>query len=72
MNGRVMNKGQLLVSMVAGETLISEWQLCDEEEFMSEAKRLIGESKTLLKSDFDYGEFMQVKDVLVAWCGENF
>ena len=66
-----MNKGQLLVGMVAGETLIGEWQLCEEEGFMSEAKRLIGESKTLLRSDFDMGEFMQVKDALVTWCGEN-
>ena len=58
-----MTKGEILVSMVAGKTFITENQLVQNESFIKEAKRLI--KKGCYTID-------QVSNKLVKWCDNNY
>jgi len=57
-----MSKGEILISMVAGETCIDPALLMKDKKFLDQAKKLI---KNKLK-------FIVVKDKLVKWCNNNY
>jgi hypothetical protein len=61
-NKMIQSKGEALITLVVGETLIDPNELMNNEDFVKEAKRLI-------KAKFD---FYTVKDKLVKWCNENY
>ena len=57
-----MNKGEILISMIASETCINPALLMDDKKFVAQAKKLI--KKKL--------EFIIIKDKLVKWCNNNY
>ena len=57
-----MSKGEILISMVAGETCINPGLLMEDKKFVAQAKKLI---KNKL-------EFIVVKNKLVKWCNNNY
>ena len=57
-----MSKGEILISMVAGETLIDPNTLMSNKKFVSYAKKLIK----------DKIDFIVIKDKLVKWCNNNY
>jgi hypothetical protein len=58
----IQSKGEALITLVVGETLIDPNELMSNQDFVKEAKRLI-------KKKLD---FYTVKDKLVKWCNENY
>ena len=58
-----MTRGEILISSVAGKTLITENQLMENKDFVIEAKRLI--KKNCYTMD-------QLINKLVNWCKENY
>lgn len=58
----IQNKGEVLITLVVGETLIDPNELMSNQDFVKEAKRLIKEKL----------DFYTVKDKLVKWCNENY
>ena len=58
----IQSKGEALVTLVVGETLIDPNELMSNEDFVKEAKRLIKEKL----------DFYIIKDKLVKWCNENY
>jgi hypothetical protein len=58
----IQSKGEALVTLVVGETLIDPNELMSNQDFVKEAKRLIKEKL----------DFYTVKDKLVKWCNENY
>ena len=61
-NKMVQSKGEALITLVMGETLIDPNELMSNEDFFKEAKRLIKEKL----------DFYIIKDKLVKWCNENY
>ena len=62
-NGKMIeSKGEALITLVMGETLIDPNELMSNEDFIKEAKRLIKEKL----------DFYIIKDKLVKWCNENY
>ena len=61
-NKMVQSKGEALITLVMGETLIDPNELMSNQDFVKEAKRLIKEKL----------DFYTVKDKLVKWCNENY
>jgi len=61
-NKMVQSKGEALITLVMGETLIDPNELMSNQDFVKEAKRLIKEKL----------DFYIVKDKLVKWCNENY
>lgn len=61
-NKMVQSKGEALITLVMGETLIDPNELMSNEDFVKEAKRLIKEKL----------DFYIIKDKLVKWCNENY
>jgi hypothetical protein len=62
-NGKmIQSKGEALITLVMGETLIDPNELMSNEDFIKEAKRLIKEKL----------DFYIIKDKLVKWCNENY
>ena len=57
-----MSKGEILISLVSGETCINEALLMEDENFINEAKRLIKQKL----------EFYTIKDRLTQWCENNY
>jgi hypothetical protein len=57
-----MSKGEILISMVAGEALIDPNTLMSNKKFVSYAKKLIK----------DKMDFIVIKDKLVKWCNNNY
>jgi hypothetical protein len=58
----IQSKGEALITLVVGETLIDPNELMSNQDFVKEAKRLIKEKL----------DFYTVKDKLVKWCNENY
>ena len=58
----IQNKGEALITLVVGETLIDPNELMSNQDFVKEAKRLIKEKL----------DFYIIKDKLVKWCNENY
>ena len=58
----IQSKGEALITLVVGETLIDPNELMKNQDFVKEAKRLIKEKL----------DFYTVKDKLVKWCNENY
>jgi hypothetical protein len=58
----IQSKGEALVTLVVGETLIDPNELMSNQDFVKEAKRLIKEKL----------DFYTIKDKLVKWCNENY
>ena len=58
----IQSKGEALVTLVVGETLIDPNELMSNQDFVKEAKRLIKEKL----------DFYIIKDKLVKWCNENY
>ena len=58
----IQNKGEALITLVVGETLIDPNELMENQDFVKEAKRLIKEKL----------DFYTIKDKLVNWCNENY
>ena len=58
----IQSKGEALITLVVGETLIDPNELMSNQNFVKEAKRLIKEKL----------DFYTVKDKLVKWCNENY
>lgn len=62
-NGKmVQSKGEALITLVMGETLIDPNELMSNQDFVKEAKKLIKEKL----------DFYTIKDKLVKWCNENY
>ena len=61
-NKMVQSKGEALITLVMGETLIDPNELMSNEDFVKEAKRLIKEKL----------DFYIIKDKLFKWCKENY
>ena len=61
-NKMVQSKGEALITLVMGETLIDPNELMSNQDFVKEAKRLIKEKL----------DFYIIKDKLVKWCNENY
>ena len=61
-NKMVQSKGEALITLVMGETLIDPNELMNNQDFVKEAKRLIKEKL----------DFYIIKDKLVKWCNENY
>ena len=61
-NKMVQSKGEALITLVMGETLIDPNELMSNQDFVNEAKRLIKEKL----------DFYIIKDKLVKWCNENY
>jgi len=58
----IQSKGEALITLVVGETLIDPNELMSNQDFVKEAKRLIKEKI----------DFYTIKDKLVKWCNENY
>ena len=58
----IQSKGEALITLVVGETLIDPNELMENQDFVKEAKRLIKEKL----------DFYIIKDKLVKWCNENY
>jgi hypothetical protein len=58
----IQSKGEALITLVVGETLIDPNELMSNQDFVKEAKRLIKEKL----------DFYIIKDKLVKWCNENY
>ena len=58
----IQSKGEALITLVVGETLIDPNELMSNQDFLKEAKRLIKEKL----------DFYIIKDKLVKWCNENY
>ena len=58
----IQSKGEALITLVVGETLIDPNELMENQDFVKEAKRLIKEKL----------DFYTIKDKLVKWCNENY
>jgi len=58
----IQSKGEALITLVVGETLIDPNELMENQDFIKEAKRLIKEKL----------DFYTIKDKLVKWCNENY
>ena len=58
----IQSKGEALITLVVGETLIDPNELMSNQDFVKEAKKLIKEKL----------DFYTVKDKLVKWCNENY
>jgi len=58
----IQSKGEALITLVVGETLIDPNELMSNQDFVKEAKRLIKEKL----------DFYTIKDKLVKWCNENY
>ena len=61
-NKMVQSKGEALITLVMGETLIDPNELMSNQDFVKEAKRLIKEKL----------DFYIIKEKLVKWCNENY
>ena len=57
-----ISKGEALISLVSEETTIYSGQLMENQEFVTEAKRLIEDKLA----------FNTVKDNLVEWVNNNY
>ena len=58
----IQSKGEALITLIVGETLIDPNELMSNQKFVKEAKRLIKEKL----------DFYTVKDKLVKWCNKNY
>ena len=58
----IQSKGEMLITLVVGETLIDPNELMSNEKFVKYAKKLIKEKL----------DFYKVKDKLVKWCNKNY
>ena len=58
----IQSKGEALITLVVGETLIDPNELMSNQDFVKEAKKLIKEKL----------DFYIIKDKLVKWCNENY
>ena len=58
----IQSKGEALITLVVGETLIDPNELMSNQDFVKEAKRLIKEKL----------DFYIIKDKLVKWCNKNY
>ena len=58
----IKSKGEALITLVVGETLIDPNELMSNQDFVKEAKKLIKEKL----------DFYIIKDKLVKWCNENY
>jgi hypothetical protein len=58
-----MTKGEILISLIAGKTLITESQLIQNRDFVIEAKKLIK------KGCYTMDELV---NKLVKWCNQNY
>jgi len=58
----IQSKGEALITLVVGETLIDPNELMSNQDFVKEAKKLIKEKL----------DFYTIKDKLVKWCNENY
>jgi hypothetical protein len=58
----IKSKGEALITLVVGETLIDPNELMSNEDFVKYAKKLIKEKL----------DFYKIKDKLVKWCNENY
>jgi hypothetical protein len=58
----IKSKGELLITLVVGETLIDPNELMSNENFVKYAKKLIKEKL----------DFYKIKDKLVNWCNKNY
>ena len=58
-----MTRGEILISSIAGKTLIAENLLMENKDFVMEAKRLIKQGTYTMD---------QLINELVNWCNKNF
>lgn len=58
----IQSKGEALITLVVGETLIDPNELMDNQDFVNYAKKLIKEKL----------DFYTIKDKLVKWCNKNY
>jgi len=58
-----MTRGEILISLIAGKTFITENQLMQNKDFVIEAKKLIK------KGCYTMDELV---NKLVKWCNENY
>jgi len=58
----IKSKGELLITLVVGETLIDPNELMSNKDFVKYAKKLISEKLN----------FYKIKDKLVNWCNKNY
>jgi len=57
-----MSKGELLISLISDEVLIEPSLLMEDDNFITEIKKLINEKI----------QFNQIKNNMVEWCNNNY
>jgi hypothetical protein len=58
----IQSKGEALITLIVGETLIDPNELMENKDFIKEVKKLIKEKL----------DFYTIKDKMVKWCNENY
>ena len=62
MEGDKMSKGELLIRLISDEVLIEPSLLMEDDNFITEIKKLINEKI----------QFNQIKNNMVEWCNNNY
>lgn len=57
-----MSKGEILISLISGETCISPSMLMEDTKFLKEIKKLISQKIN----------FNTVKEKMINWCNNNY
>ena len=58
----IKSKGEALITLIVGETLIDPNELMSNKDFIKEVKKLIKEKL----------DFYTIKDKMVKWCNKNY
>ena len=58
----IQSKGEALITLIVGETLIDPNELMSNKDFIKEVKKLIKEKL----------DFYTIKDKMVKWCNTNY
>jgi len=58
----IQSKGEALITLIVGETLIDPNELMSNKDFIKEVKKLIKEKL----------DFYTIKDKMVKWCNKNY
>ena len=61
-NKMIQSKGEALITLIVGETLIDPNELMSNKDFIKEVKKLIKEKL----------DFYTIKDKMVKWCNKNY
>ena len=62
MEGDKMSKGELLIRLISDEVLIEPSLLMEDDNFITEIKKLINEKI----------QFNQIKNNMIEWCNNNY